>query len=169
MPRITGEQRNLVLELHERGISRNEIARKVGISPGSVTNICRAAGRAFDRSATKDATRAHTADLAEARLNLAHRIDKAANDMLDMLGKPFTVYNFGGKDNTFNSAELDQPPVDAQRTIITSAAIAFDKLTRIVEKDTGGVEGAAGLLDQVAGALSSAADVLREEPDAGAE
>lgn len=167
--KITDEQRAEVLHLHTEGLARNEIARRTGISAGTVTKICQDAGRAFDRSATKDATRARQEDLAEARIALAHRLNDAANDMLDMLGKPFTVYNFGGKDNTFNSAELDDVPVEARRTIITSAAIVFDKMTRIVEKDTGSSDAAAGVLDQFAAALTVAADAIRAEGETPAD
>lgn len=167
--KITDEQRDEVLRLHAEGLSRNEIARRTGISAGSVTSICTAAGRAFDRSATKHAQEARSVDLAERRQQLALRLDDAANAMLDMLGKPFTVYAFGGRDNSFNSAVLDAPPVDAQKSIITSAAIVFDKLTRIVEKDTSPAEGAAGVLDQFAAALEVAADAIRAEDETPAD
>lgn len=167
--RITPEQRDEVLRLHTEGHPRNEIARRTGISAGSVTTICTEAGRSFDRSVTKDAQAARSADLSERRVLLAHRLDKAANDMLDMLDGPFEVYNFGGKDNTFNSQTLDSVPVDARRTIITSAAIVFDKITRIVEKDSGGTEGAAGVLDSFAAALELAADSIRSEEETPAD
>lgn len=147
MAAITDAQKQQVLNLHTQGLPRNEIARQTGISAGSVTNICRDNDRAFDRSATKDASAARAVDLTEARLNLAHRLNKAANDMIDMIDAPFTVYNFGGRDNTFATAVMDSAPVEARRTIVTSAAIVFDKITKIVEKDTSGVATAHSLLD----------------------
>lgn len=146
---ISDAQRAEVLRLHTQGLSRNAIARETGISTGSVTRICTAAGRAFDRAATKDATRARAADMAQARTALAWRLDEAANSMLDMLGKPFVVFNFGGKDNTFNQATLDTPPVEAVRTIITSAAIVFDKLSRVVESTPEGTGEAESVLDRI--------------------
>lgn len=167
MARISDEQRAQVLALHTQGLPRNEIARQTRISAGSVTNICKQNDRAFDRSATKDAQAARAVDLTEARLNLAHRMNTAAIDMLDMLDKPFTVFNFGGKDNTFAEATLASPPVEARRTIITSTAIVFDKITRIVEKDNGGLDQAVGVLDQIADGFKAAAAKYRTEtPDA---
>ncbi|MDF2508464.1 MAG: hypothetical protein K0Q52_2323 [Microbacterium sp.] len=167
--KLTDAQRDEVLRLHAEGLARNEIARQTGISAGSVSNICADNDRAFDRSATKSAQEARSVDLTERRQRLAERLDVAANDMLDMLDGPFTVYNFGGKDNTFNSQELDSVPVDARRTIITSAAIVFDKLTRIVEKDASPVDGAAGVLDTFAAALELAADAIRAEDETPAD
>lgn len=163
MAKITDDQKAQVLALHADGHSRNEIARRTGISAGSVTNICAENDRAFDRSATKDASEARRVDLADARLTLAHRLNTAANDMLDMIDQPFTVFNFGGKDNTFAQATLDSAPVEARRTIVTSAAIVFDKITRIVEKDNGGLDQAVGVLDQIADGFKAAAEKYRAE------
>lgn len=160
---LTQAQRDQITDLHKAGHSRNGIARTAGVSAGTVTNVCRAAGLAFDRSKTKDASRAKQVDLTEARLNLAHRMNTAANDMLDMLDRPFKVFNFGGKDNTFAEATLDSPPVEARRTIITSTAIVFDKITRIVEKDNGGLDQAVGVLDQIADGFKAAAEKYRAE------
>lgn len=160
---LTQAQRDQITDLHKAGLTRNDIARKTGVSAGTVTNVCRAAGLAFDRSATKEASRAKQVDLTEARLNLAYRLDKAANDMLDMIDKPFTVYNFGGKDNTFAEATLDSAPVEARRTIVTATAIAFDKISRIVEKDNGGLDQAVGVLDQIATGFQAAAAKYRAE------
>ncbi|PRB01764.1 hypothetical protein CQ044_16580 [Microbacterium sp. MYb64] len=87
--------------------------------------------------------------MAQARTDLAWRLEAAANTMLDMLDKPFTVYAFGGRDNTFNSAELVSAPVDARRTIITSAAIVFDKLSKIVESTPEGTGEAETVLDRI--------------------
>ncbi|ANP74525.1 hypothetical protein [Cryobacterium arcticum] len=144
---LTDAQRDEILSLHDKGLARNEIARQTGVSAGSVTNVCAANDRTFDRSSTKDAQAARSVDLADARLTLAHRLNTAANDMLDMIDKPFTVFNFGGKDNTFAEATLDSAPVEARRTIVTSAAIVFDKLTKVLEKDTSGVITANSLVD----------------------
>jgi transcriptional regulator with XRE-family HTH domain len=158
---LTEDKRAEVLALHAQGLSRNEIARQSGVSVGSVTNICKKSGASFDRSLTKDATHARKVDLAEARVELAHRLTAAANDMLDMLDKPFTVFSFGGKENTFASEELDSPPVDARRTIITSTAIVFDKITRIIEKSDDGLEDAIGVADKLAAGFEEIARIAR--------
>lgn len=163
MAKITDDQKAEVLALHADGHARNEIARRVGISAGSVTNICRKSDRAFDRSETKQATEARVVDLAAGRTRLAEKMLVASESMLDKFDAPYLVYNFGGKDNTFESRTLDSAPVEVRRNIITTAAITFDKLTRIVEKDNGGLDQAVGVLDQIADGFKAAADRYRSE------
>lgn len=163
---ISETQKAEVLALHGQGISRNEIARRTGIAAGSVTNICRAAGLTFDRSETKQATEARAVDLAAGRIRLAEKMLAASEDMLDAIDGPYEVYNFGGKDNTFESRVLDSAPVEVRRNVITTAGITFDKLTRIVEKSDTGLEQAVGVLDTLAEGFRAAADIYRgETPD----
>lgn len=161
--KISDEQRAEVLRLHAEGLARNEIARQLNISAGSVTSICTAAGRSFDRSETKRATEARQVDLAAGRLRLAEKMLTASEAMLDVIDGPYEVYNFGGKDNTFESRVLDSAPVEVRRNVITTAAITFDKLTRIVEKSDTGLEQAVGVLDTIAEGFAAVAERYRAE------
>lgn len=161
--KITDDQKAEVLALHAEGHPRNEIARRVGISAGSVTNICRDNDRAFDRSETKHATEARKIDLAAGRTRLAEKMLAASEAMLDRIDDKYVVYNFGGKDNTFEQRTLDSAPVEVRRNVITTAAITFDKLTRIVEKSDTGLEQAVGVLDTIAEGFAAAADRYRTE------
>lgn len=70
MSRITDEQRDLAISMARNGQGRNAIARVVGISVGSVTNIIRDAGLSFDRAATEQATKARKVEMAERRAAL---------------------------------------------------------------------------------------------------
>lgn len=172
MPRTFDEEtRGRAEALHAEGKGCNAIARELGVAASTISAWAKGAGLTFDRSQTETAVRARTIDLADARTLLAQKMVVAASDLLDTLDGPYLVYNFGGKDNTYQEHLLDSAPVDVVRSAVTTAGIAFDKVTRIVERDGGGFESAAGVLDQVAGALSAAAEVLREgdSADAGAE
>lgn len=160
---ISEDQKAHVLTLHAEGHARNEIARRVGISAGSVTNICRDAGLTFDRSETKQATEARAVDLAAGRIRLAEKMLAASEDMLDRIDDEYVVYNFGGKDNTFEQRTLDSAPVEVRRNVITTAGITFDKLTRIVEKSDSGLEQAVGVLDTIADGFRAAAEQYRSE------
>ncbi|WP_217183383.1 hypothetical protein [Streptomyces sp. AC495_CC817] len=160
---ISETQKAHVLSLHAEGLARNEIARRVGISAGSVTNICRAADRTFDRSETKQATEARQVDLAAGRIRLAEKMLAASEDMLDVIDGPYEVYNFGGKDNTFESRVLDSAPVEVRRNVITTAGITFDKLTRIVERSDTGLDQAVGVIDTLAAGFTAVAERLRAE------
>lgn len=160
---ITDDQKAQVLALHAEGHARNEIARRIGISAGSVTNICRAADRTFDRSETAKATEARQIDLAAGRTRLAEKMLAVAEGMLDTVDGPYLVYSFGGKDNDYNEHLLDSAPFEVRQRALTGAGIAFDKLTRIVEKDNGGLEQAVGVLDQIADGFRAAAEKYRAE------
>ncbi|MEU0977974.1 hypothetical protein [Streptomyces griseus] len=72
MASLSEEQRAAVLEAARRpGATRNGVARETGVSEGSVTAICSAAGIGFDRSLTAAAVQARVIDLRAARVGLA--------------------------------------------------------------------------------------------------
>lgn len=98
----------------------------------------------------KHANEARKVDLAEARIRLAEKMLHRSEEMLDALDKPYLVYNFGGKDNTYRQHTLKVAPVEVRRNAVVTAGITFDKLTRIVERDAGGSEEAVGMLDTLA-------------------
>ena len=155
-----------VTRLHADGNGRNEIARQLGISNGYVTKLARQAGLAFDRESTKAALEARSIDLAAERIRLAEKMLDATNNMLDSINDPYTVYSFGGKDNTYSEHELDSMPIDARQRVIVAAGITFDKLTRIVERNPDGAEEAVGILDTLAHGFKAAAERIRgDDPD----
>lgn len=162
MPQATFDHQR-ARELHALDWSCREIAKEVGVVPSTISRWAEREGLPFDRSKTAAATKAHTVDLAAARIRLAEKMHAAAEDMLDRIDDPYLVYNFGGKDNTYEERTLDTAPVEVRRNIIVTAGIAFDKLTRIVEKDTGGLDDAVGMLDTLADGFREAAAKYRAE------
>lgn len=150
-------------ELHGEGLSCNAIARDLGCAASTVSRWAKGEGLTFDRSKTAAAVAAHTVDLAAGRIRLAEKMLAASEEMLDVIDGPYEVYNFGGKDNTFESRVLDSAPVEVRRNVITTAGITFDKLTRIVEKSDTGLEQAVGVLDTLAEGFRAAADIYRGE------
>lgn len=120
-------------ELHSAGASCRAIADALGCAPSTVSRWAKKAGLTFDRAQTDMASRAHRVDLASARIELAQLMFVAARDGILELDGPITVYNFGGKDNEFNSHTFDKAPVDVRRQAMTTAGIAFDKINKIVE------------------------------------
>lgn len=119
--------------LFDEGHGCNAIARKLSVSPATISGWAKREGLRFDRSQTALAVRAHTIDLAEMRVHLAQKMAVAASDMLDRLDGEYTVFSFGGKDNEYNEHTLEEPPVEVVRNAVTTAGIAFDKASRIVE------------------------------------
>lgn len=149
--------------LHADGLSCNRIAKTLGCTPSTVSRWAKGEGLSFDRARTAAAVKAHTVDLAAGRVRLAEKMLAASEAMLDKIDEPYLVYNFGGKGNTFEQAELASAPVEVRRNVITTAGITFDKQTRIVEKSDTGGEQAAGVLDQLAAGFTAAAAQYRAE------
>jgi predicted transcriptional regulator len=151
---FTPQMRAVARELFDEGLGCNAIARKIEISPAAVSKWAKDEGIKFDRSQAALAVRAHTVDLAQARLELAAKMMVVATDSLDMLDGPFTVFAFGGKENDFNSQELDSAPMEARRSAQMIAGVAFDKATKVVEATPEGVIGAESLIDRIEAGLS---------------
>jgi DNA-binding CsgD family transcriptional regulator len=136
-------KRAAILEQIRAGKNRNEIARDLEVSGSTVSKIARENDHAFDRTQTKNATEAARADNAALRASTSRRFLIKANELLDQMDAPHVAFNFGGKDNTFNSKELDKPPVSDLRNLMTAAAVAIDKHLVIEKHDNSGESHAA--------------------------
>lgn len=146
-----------VAELHAAGMGRNAIASELGLGTSTITRIAKALGLDFSRAQTAVAVQARSIDLAAGRQRLVEKMLGRAEKMLDDLDGPYLVYAFGGRDNTYSEELLEKPPVEVQRTAVTTAGVAFDKVTKYLEKDTSGVETAHSLLDTLAAGFAAAA------------
>lgn len=135
--------------LFDEGFGCNAIAAKLDISPSAISRWAKDEGLAFDRTQTAMAVRAHTIDMAADRLTIAKMMMVNGLDSLAMLDGPFEVYNFGGKDNDFNSRVLDSAPMDARRSAQMIAGVAFDKATKVLEKSNEGIGRAESLVDHL--------------------
>jgi transposase-like protein len=149
-PRVTPEERARIVELIEAGEHGcNEIARIVGRNQATVSKIASEEGLHFERGQTRAATAAKQAD-SQARLA------KLAEDLLDdiermrqQLWAPCTVYSFGGKENTYNEHDLDEPDFRAKQSIMTSIGIGTDKVLAIRKAEAGPGEAVALIIDLV--------------------
>lgn len=151
-------------ELHALGLSCNAIARELGVAPSTVSRWAKRVGLSFDRSQVAAANAAHTIDLAKARLELAQEMAATGLELLRTRHGEYLVYAFGGKDNDYNEHTLDRPPVEVIRNIVTTAAIAFDKASKVVEGTPEGLSETVSVLDRLDEQLESEfADV--EEPE----
>lgn len=149
---------------HAQDLSVRAIAARLGVSRSTVSRWAKQDGLAFDRSRTAQAVAAQAIDLAAGRQRLAEKLLTRAEQALDDLDKPYLVYNFGGRDNTYNEHKLPAAPVEVKRSVVTMAAIAFDKLSRIVEKDPE-VSGVESVVQSLEAGILAAANVLRSRDD----
>jgi hypothetical protein len=150
-----------IRELAAAGLSRAEIARRTGVSTTSVGR--HAPPGSFDRSGTMAATKARTADMAARRAQLADNLLTDAVRLREQLWQPYTVYAFGGRDNTYNEHHLDEPPTDAKRALMQTAVAAATQHLRLVDHDAdGGVDQARGLVHGFMDAIAQRAAQLAD-------
>jgi hypothetical protein len=125
-----------IRRLHAEGKGRNEIARTIGRSLRTISVHAGRMGLTFDRTATEAATEARKADLAERRAILAEALQGDAERLTEQLWEPAVVFNFGGKDNTFEKRDVAEPPADAKKALMSAAGIAIEKSLKLVPPDT---------------------------------
>lgn len=152
----------LAREMHSREMSCRQIAKELGVAPSTISRWAEREGLSFDRFQTQAASRAHAIDLEATRMRLVAKSAHRSEQMLDILEDPFLVYNFGGKDNTYEEHTLEQAPVDVWQKAVQTAGMAIDRLTRIIEKSNPELEGAEGILDASAAMFEAAAARIRE-------
>lgn len=150
---VTLQQRAQVVDLHAKGLGRNEIAKLTGIGAATVSKIVKDDGGSFNRSKVKAATAARKVDLAAERARLAERLLAKAHDLVDDMDAKYTAFNFGGKDNTYAEHTLDKPPTEALRNLIQSASIASKEARELSRFDGDGSEGERSMLADLGRAL----------------
>ncbi|MBP8532366.1 helix-turn-helix domain-containing protein [Streptomyces sp. MK37H] len=133
---VTDETREDVRRLHAEGCSRNEIARRLQRSGRTISVIAAELSLSFDRTGTEEATRARMADLAERRAILAEALQDDAERLTEQMWQPAKIYNFGGKDNDYNERDVPEPPADAKRALMSTAAQAIDRSLKLVPPET---------------------------------
>lgn len=161
---VTDETRADVRRLHGLGLGRNEIAKEIGFSPATVSNICKAEDPPleFVRTQTALAVRARQLDLAEARSDISRMMLVRAKEQLHAMDQPYLAGQFGGKDNVWSEELLAKPPIEAQRNMMTIAAIAVQRHAELVKLDSGrDVEASESVLEKLAAGLDAAANALR--------
>lgn len=72
-----------VAELAANGIARNEIARRIGVSPSTVSLAAENLGIKFDRAQTSAATAARVADFKARRVELAEKFAEVSDAILE--------------------------------------------------------------------------------------
>lgn len=171
-PRIEDAKRSEILKDVKAGQkSRGQIARDHDVSTFTVSKVAKEAGitDAFNREQTENATRAAVADNRALRTELSRRMLEEAKRALDDMHGQYTVFSFGGKDNTYAEKTLPEPPTADKRNLMVIAATAVDKHIVIDRHDSGaGVDEAVSLLDRIMGGLKSKHGDTPDDRDADA-
>ncbi|GAA4684600.1 hypothetical protein [Streptomyces youssoufiensis] len=165
---VTDETRAQVRALHAAGKPRNQIARELGRSGRTISLIAQDLGLPFDRSATEEATRARMADLAEKRAILAEALVDDALRLSEQVWQPTTIYNFGGKDNTYAERQVDEPPAHDKKALMGAATQAAAQSLRLVPPaDDAGADDARSMLGQLMLGLKAAYEEAASEEAEG--
>lgn len=130
-----------ILASPQTGEGRNAIARRFEVGQATVNRIVAQEGitEAWDRSATQRATDLRNVDIKARQAELAQLLAEDAHRLRRMLWEPCTVFKFGGKDNTLAEHNLDEPDFEGKRNLMTTIAIAVDKIAVLTRDDSQGV------------------------------
>ncbi len=156
---ISDVERDRVRELHAQGLSRAEIARRMGRGATTIGRVADSLGLVFDHRRTMAATRAAQVDAAHRRAELAAGLLEDAFRLRQQLFSPCVVYDFT-RDGLFVRGTLDRPPMTDQRAGMSAIGVAVDRhlaLIRADADDTGAAAVDAWLRDILGDAVGRAA------------
>lgn len=166
--RIPDEKRQAIRADIEAGNTRNDVARKHGVSSSTVTKVAKEFGLTFDRSATRAATEARRADLAARRAEVSAEFLRRAREALAQMDQPHLAFSFGGKDNTYNEKRLDSPPTGDKRNLMTIAGIGLQRHLDIERHDNDTGDSARSMLTELFAGIKAAVAAEAPPSDDGA-
>lgn len=114
------------------------VAERHGVSMGAVRNVRNdygLIGAPEARAKMQNATEAMQSSNAERRATIAKSLLRVAEEAIADMDRPCTIFNFGGKDNTYTERKVTRPPFADRRQLATIAAIAIDKHVVIDKHD----------------------------------
>lgn len=160
MPEPTPDHvRRRIEVLARAGKPRNHIARELGVAPSTVSRIAGQLGLSFDRSRVKSATEAKLLDIRAGLAELQSKLLVDAHRLEGQLWQPCKVFAFGGRDNVYAEETLSEPDAKTKRELLTSVAIAVDKIAaieRIQDREGQGKAAILRLVDTLTAAVDSA-------------
>lgn len=131
----TAAEDDQLRELAAAGTSIRKMADAIGRHQSSVKRRLDHLGIRGDRTQTMAATQAKVIDAKARRAALELALLEDAERMRERMFAPTLVYNFGGKDNTYNSREVAEPPHADKLKLMQAAGIAIDRSLKIAEHD----------------------------------
>lgn len=133
-PKRTQADIDIVLELHAQDVTRNDIARQTGYSTAWISNVVKAAGKSFARSAqVQAATEAKVIDNKARRATIVGRLYNRAESLLTRLEATTFAALVPTGPGVQSPRDLEFVPAGEERNIATSIAIFLDK-AMVLEK-----------------------------------
>lgn len=164
--RLTDDEVHRIHVLHARGKGRNAIATELKRSGETISRIAAREGLSFSRGGeVAAATEARSADLAVRRLALAEALLADAENLRAQMWSETTVFNFGGKDNTYAEKTMEEPPAGDKRQLMTAIGVAIDRSLKLAPPaDDTGAEQARSMVGQLMTGLSELYREQQQEP-----
>lgn len=158
---VTRDDHDQVRELHGQGLSRNAIAKQLGRSGKTISEIAFKLGLTFDRTRTKAATAAKVADARQKRATLANALLDDAARLRQQLWEQADYVDHGGKEYFQVNWTLPEPTFADKLKLMQATGIAIDKAVRLDEYDADpGIDAAKSMLGALAAGLGAAYDQL---------
>lgn len=141
--KYTEAQRAEAIELY-RTEGPSAVEKKLGILKGTVTKWAKAAGvETVSVAVTRAGTEAASVYAKARRQELAQLLLEDAHRLRAQLWKPAVVHAFGGKDNTYEEHELDEPTFVDKKNIISAVSVAVTSVTKLEDYDKSPQDGVA--------------------------
>jgi hypothetical protein len=141
-----------------KGMSVAQTGKEIGRVPASVQTKAMALGLHFARSVPLEAAETRRADARDRRHAFREALQGDLEKLRSQLFSEALVYNFGGKDNTYEEAKLDQPPIADQLRLVQAISAGISTIERLEHMDADqGVTDVVGMLDRIAAAIERAA------------
>lgn len=160
-----------IVELASEGkLSRNQIAREVGIAGSTVSRIAKDAGIVFDTTNSELAVAVRSAKAAELRQLVAIKMLHRASEALDDMDAPTVTGHWSNATEHLSSQYLehtmDGPTISDRRNLMTIAAIGFQRAGELLDKvDTTKLDAGRSVLESLARGLSAASASILSEVD----
>ncbi len=150
----TPDEDQKLRDLHATETPVRKIAATLNRPRSTVAGRLKKLGLTSTRTKTLAATQANIADAKARRATLQLELLDDAERLRAQLFAPTKVFNFGGKDNTYNEVTLDEPTFTDKLKVVQAVGIAIDKHVRLDEHDSGKAnEEAISMLDKLATSL----------------
>lgn len=132
---VTDEERSEMWEDMQKGMSRNEIARKYSRASGTVTDVAREHGHVFDRSQTELARAARALDVRDAQERMARMFLERGIEALEAMDGRYEITQWSPP-SEFHSGEfvttsVEPSPRDLQN-YMTTAAIGMQRARDLI-------------------------------------
>jgi predicted transcriptional regulator len=158
---FAAEDEERLRQLHADGVSRNEIARQMEWSVGTITNHAQRLGLSFDREAIRAATDARQVDLKDRRQRIQEQLLDLAERAIERAQDRYLVHGFSHTGESV-AEWLQQPPAKETKDLTLAASSALTSALKLAQVDAGdeGRENAQGLLRTLGEAMTAAAREL---------